>query len=269
MNWREFLSEVVAPLMVCFCLFIGGQSPCDNGAGLSEPAPQNTNPAWDTDGDGISNAVELNDANDFHNFDTSLVDTDPSIARGLPDNGWIDCAINLVDTYPGYCHYLSTDNVDTDDWGVLTMINMIEGAGRDWYNAGEPPPLINVGDISTGNPSTQQFGGYWIGHSWHQNGLDLDVRYCRKDGANSRLNIADTPQEYDMDGTIRLMNTLFDNSDFKLIVVSPYCGLIFEGIEVRIDTLNNHNDHFHAQIEDPDGLDNKLRLTQNGTRKGR
>jgi len=226
MNLKDFLLEVVAPLMVCFCLFIGSQSQC-LPPGTYEP-PENTNPAWDTDGDGITNAVELNDANDFHNFDTALVDTDPSIARGLPSDGWIDCAMNLVDTCPGYCHYLSLDNLDTDDWGVLAMINMIEGSGRDWYAAGEPPPLINVGDISKGNASTQQFGGPWD-HRWHQNGLDLDVRYCRKDGGNSRLNIVDTPNNYDTSGTARLMNTLFDNGDFMLIVVSPYCGLDFEG----------------------------------------
>lgn len=268
MNWKDFLLEVVAPLMVCFCLFIAAQSPCDDGAGITE-APQNMNPPWDTDGDGISNAVELNDANAFHNFDTAQVDTDPSIARGLPNNGSIDCAINLVNSGTGYYHYLGSDTIimDFDDWGVLTMINMIEGAGRDWYGAGEPPPNINVGDISKGNPSTQQFGGAWDDHAWHQNGLDLDVRYCRKDNANAPLNVRNSPQDYDTTGTARLMNTVFNNGDFALIVVSPYCGLIFENLEVRIDTLNKHNDHFHVQIMDPDGLDNKSQLLKNGARK--
>jgi hypothetical protein len=69
MNLKDFLLEVVAPLMVCFCLYIGAYSRCDDEPGAIE-VPQNINPAWDTDGDSISNAVELNGANDFHNFDT-------------------------------------------------------------------------------------------------------------------------------------------------------------------------------------------------------
>ena len=83
--------------------------------------PKYENPYWDTDGDGISNAVETNSANAHHGFDTTVVNTNPSIAKGTPGNGSLEGGINLPDNGEGYYHYLGTDPIDTDDWGTLAL----------------------------------------------------------------------------------------------------------------------------------------------------
>ena len=219
------------------------------GCEVEVDGPPDTTPNWDTDGDGISNAVETNPANSHHGFDTTVVDANPSIAHGSPINGWLEGGINLTDAGRGYYHYYGSDPVDTDDWGTLALINMVEGGGRDWRER-YPTPRSGIGDMSLQN------GGIWLPHSSHQNGLDVDIRYVRNDGQELPLNITDHPEDYDTLATVDLMNSLFQNGDCVLIVVSEVCGIIFEDIEVRYDTTNVHDNHFHLRIEDPDGTGN-------------
>lgn len=231
---------------------------------MGESAPQNVKPAWDTDGDGISNAVELNDANDFHNFDTALVDTDPSIARGLPNNGWIDCAINLVDYGTGYYHYRALgEAVDSDDWGVLAMLNVVEGVGREWYMTDEVLPRVGVGDISKGDAETQQFGGPWD-HDSHQNGTDLDARYVRCDKEELPLNIEYYPEDYDKNLTINLIADFIRSGRVLLF----YVDTVHIGFKCSYFIHDaTHNNHFHLRIVDPDGLDNKVRMLKGRERQ--
>lgn len=220
--------------------------------------PDDTCPSWDTDCDGISNGVETNDANSYLNLDPDTPNDNPSIAHGDPCDGWIENALNLVNQGAGYYHYLGIDPIDTDDWGVLHLINMIEGAGRDWFTSGYSPPRIGVGDLSKGDAETQQFGGDWRpDHECHQNGTEADFRYVRNDEQEASLNIAGPDSiYYDPEATAALMNYLFQNSISIKIIVSPYCYITFTGIEAVYDTTGEHDNHFHLRIEDPDGTAN-------------
>ena len=115
---------------VLLLLFIG--EACDH-----VPIPDDGTNSWDTDGDGISNAVENNTANDSLNLNDTLWNDNPSYALGDPCNndpnpGSLQGGLNMVDQGTGYWHY-NPEN-DTDDWGTLALINMIEGAGRNWSN---------------------------------------------------------------------------------------------------------------------------------------
>lgn len=248
----------VAPVVLLIFPLTFSECPLLDLFGGTDPLPVNANPWWDTDGDSISNAVELNDANDFQNFDTAQYDYNPSIARGLPNNGWIDCALNLVNSGTGYYHNVGPDAIDTDDWAVLAMIYMIEAAGREWYGLGKVPPRIVINDLSRGDAHTQSFGGAFPPHDSHQNGLDVDIRYVRNDGQEIGLNIADDKQRqyYDAANTVVLLNRLRKYGRVTII----YMDTVHAGITVRdpIRYWDGHEDHFHVRIEDPDGTDNKI-----------
>ncbi len=222
--------------------------------------PPDAYPSWDTDGDDISNATETNDANSYLNLDPNTPDANPSIAHGYPWDGWIEDALNLVNQGTGYYHYNpDKSTIDTDDWGVLHLINMIEGAGRLWDWRGHIPPRIGVGDLSWGNQYTQQFGGPWPGgeHQWHQNGTEADFRYVRNDGQELGLNIGSADSiYYDVEATVTLMEYLFANSNSIYIIVSPHCHIAFIGITAVYDQTGEHDNHFHLRIEDPDGTGN-------------
>jgi len=241
--------------LIMLIIFIGGYQSCDWFTPKTD-TPPDTCPSWDTDCDNISNAVETNSANSYLGLDPNSPNANPSIAHGYPCNGWIEKALNLVNSGTGYYHYLGTDPIDTDDWGVLHLINMIEGAGREWYSNGYTPPKIGVGDMSKGNAETQEFGGDWRpDHKCHQNGLEVDIRYVRNDEKEIGLDIGSADSiYYDVDATIALMNFLIQNGSVTEIILSPYAGI--QGEVVVEDTTGKHDDHFHVEIEDPDGTGN-------------
>jgi hypothetical protein len=223
------------------------------------------------DGDRISNAVELNTPNKIlHNFDTTRNDPDPSIARLLPTNGTLYNGINLPDQHANYYHYLGQyqgvpDPPDSDDWGTLTLLNLGEGVAEDWgnvflqcnFNTDLHPPKFGIGDLSKGDVGTRVHGGYFPPHSWHRNGLDMDVRYLRKDRLPIGLNLKTAPGDYDTLATADLLSCFFAYSNVtKILVDKRYLGI------PNVDTIpefvhdTNHFDHFHVQIRDPDGTNN-------------
>ena len=161
--------------------------------------------------------------------------------------GWLENGLNLVNSGTGYYHYLGTDGIDTDDWGVLHLINMIEGAGRDWYDNFMTPARIGVGDMSLRN------GGKWDDHSSHENGLDVDVRYVRNDNQDSSLNIADDQSHYDTAATSYLMNLFVFSASVQIILYDSVNAHLVGGPLLH---WPGHSDHFHIRIDDPDGTNN-------------
>lgn len=152
------------------------------GACTSGDVASDSKPYWDSDGDTISTAVELESHNrQSYGFDTTIFDHNPSIASGTRSNGQLLNGLNLPDTGFGYIHYLNQDIKDSDDWGTLSMINVIEQVGREFrrkpcqtfYSLADFLPREQPGDMS------RQLGGAFSPHVEHQNGLDVDVRYVR------------------------------------------------------------------------------------------
>jgi hypothetical protein len=210
-GWSYKIKLLILPLMAL--ILMGGWWDCDDDGGdpgdYTEQPPDNC-PYWDTDCDGISNAVETNSANSYLYLNPDLYDYNPTLARGKPcstdcvgtECGWIEDALNMVNQGTGYYHYNPEKrSVDHDDWGTLALINMIEAAGRTWSDHNCVPPRINVGDLSWGDTSTLEFGGYFYPHICHQNGLEVDIRYVRNDGQDESLNVRTQPSLYDLPGT--------------------------------------------------------------------
>jgi len=100
---RHVLFLIIVPL-----LLIGGDPQGCEDLFPDPPGTEitpDTHPRWDSDGDGISTEVEMNDANSYLPLDTNVANTNPTIAHGVPCNGWIEKALNLVNENTGYYHY--------------------------------------------------------------------------------------------------------------------------------------------------------------------
>lgn len=198
---------------------------------------------WDRDGDRLSDKVELNNASEgYHNFSNKACDPDPSRAIGEYANGSLQGGINLPDRGLGYAHNYGTDGVDEDDWGTAGAISCIESVGRLWEGTGVK---VGINDIS------KLGGGRFSGHSSHQIGLDIDVRYIRKDGENLPLDIASNPSAYDRASSRALIEDFVDNCDVQLIFVD----LDNVGFDVDHPDGNSalydargHSNHFHVRL---------------------
>ena len=213
--------------------------------------PEDECPSYDRDCDSISDAVELNSANDYLNLDVNLIDQNPTLARGGPCDGWITKALNMVNTGTGYYHYNIDPPGDIDDWGVLRLIYMIERASRAWTINNGTALRVGIGDLSL------KEGGLFPPHSCHQNGLEVDIRYVRNDGKEDPLNLNSVDSiYYDEDATIRLVHHLiaYGNAD-SIYVDTLHTNLNHLGFSF-IAHKSGHSDHFHTRIEDPDGTAN-------------
>lgn len=221
---------------------------CTIGADVDSPGP-----FYDGDGDGISDAVETNPANAHHNFDQFTPNPDPSFARGVPSDGSLDGGINLRDFSFGYYHYLGDDDVDTDDWGTLALLNTVEGTGRRWLGVepGTTSPCwsafrgahIGVGDLS------RQTGGLFPPHRLHQNGLDVDMRYVRSDNLEGPVDASAPDTLFDLDGTLALFNCFLRAGRVRFFIIdTQYVGIRDTAGTGLIVHDSTHRNHFHVQI---------------------
>jgi hypothetical protein len=266
-------------------LAAGSWAACTGGADSDSTA---RNPAFDTDGDGISNAVEAEPLNvQLYHFDTVLpFDLDPSLAQGCPGSANPFCtgaaynAINLpdADRANGYYHYYQPyDSPNTNDWGTLTLIKTLESTSRIWNNTlhycwsyrrnrGVWAPKFGAGDLSQGSLAAAPYmGGPWYNnqglprhsHS-HQNGLDLDIRYLRLNGDTIPLNLASPDSVfYDLDATVDLGSCFMAAGNIQYIFIDTiYAHISRRGFESIVVHDTSHRNHFHVRIRDPDGPNN-------------
>ena len=116
------------------------------------------------------------------------------------------------------------------------------------YRAAHPDamPLV-VGDLSRphGGPFGRRFGGK--GHASHQNGLDADVFYPRRD---RRLEAATRVGEIDHALAQDLVDR-FVAAGAQFVFVGPHTGL--RGPSRIVQTLVLHDDHMHVRIHPAGG----------------
>jgi hypothetical protein len=127
-------------------------------------------------------------------------------------------------------------------WGtdrlVRTTLEVLREFGRDHPNA----PRVAVGDLSRprGGDFGPQFGS--IGHASHQNGLDIDVYYPRKD---RRVRSPKHPAQVNM----RLAQDLVDRfveAGAEKVFVGP--NLPLKGPAEVVVPLVHHDNHLHARL---------------------
>jgi len=173
-----------------------------------------------------------------------------SSALGLPHAGRLVRGTQLPERGP---HFQTWDpifktmpNREWRRWGTAELVRMVMRVQRR-YAATEPGerPML-VGDLSRTNGG--DFGPAFgiIGHSTHQNGLDADVYYPRKDG---RRGVPKVAGEVDRRLAQRLVD-LFVEAGAETVLVGPNVAL--GGPPDVVKPYPNHDNHLHVRIPNPD-----------------
>ena len=132
-------------------------------------------------------------------------------------------------------------------WGSDRLIRPMLRVLAEYAAAHPESPRIGIGDLSRpqGGVFDERFGG--IGHASHQNGLDVDVYYPRRDGLELR---PERPSQIDRPLAQDLV-TRFVRMGAVYVFVGPRTGL--RGPRKIVQRLVHHDDHMHVRIR-PDPL---------------
>lgn len=181
-----------------------------------------------------------------------MVHARSALHRGERSNGSLAGGMNLLDPGTGYYQEPGTDIKNTDDWGgAEAAISLIQTVATQWFQS-HPTPRIGILDIS------REVGGPFSPHTEHKNGLDIDVRYVRNDGAELGvdLSVQNQKKKYSKPLTIELMRKFAANGSLYRILVSPLSGITSADVPgVNIVQVSGHDNHFHVSLVDPDGPD--------------
>lgn len=238
------------------------------------PSADDLHNRWDHDGDGLSDQVEMEEANSVYGFDPfDDTDADMSIPWGTHANGSLSDGLNFPDvdegTYefrPNAPHDDRYDRPDSNDWSWGALVRVVESVGRERDQAlsntaecsewsrevgRQPAARFAVGDIS------QRGGGIWYHsydsdtrHDYHQNGTEVDVRYLRKDRAETPLHIGDSPAAYDTVGTFDLMACFLARGEIAVIYADrDHLGFWnAPGDTLPLQHRPGHANHFHVRL---------------------
>jgi hypothetical protein len=126
-------------------------------------------------------------------------------------------------------------------WGTDVNVTHTLAVIRDFHAAHPEAPRLGIGDLSRprGGPFGRQYGG--IGHASHQNGLDVDVYYPRKDRVEKPpTKVSQVDRRLAQD----LVNR-FVAAGAQIMFVGPRVGLT--GPRGRVQRLVHHDDHVHVR----------------------
>ncbi|WP_217913735.1 penicillin-insensitive murein endopeptidase [Miltoncostaea marina] len=174
-----------------------------------------------------------------------------SLALGTPNAGALHNAVRLPAEGPGYYTYDPATQRPPGGaertWGTAALVRQVMDLGVWWEATHPEQPRLGVGDLS--RPGGGPFTGPVVGHASHQNGLDVDIRLVRRDGAESSVDAA----TYDRELTQAVVDRLVAQGA-SLVLIGPRLDLHGPaGVVVR---WPNHDDHLHARFPDPDGTGN-------------
>jgi murein endopeptidase len=121
---------------------------------------------------------------------------------------------------------------------VRTLLRVLRAHRR----ANPGAPRVLVGDLS--RPRGGDFGPRYglPGHASHQNGLDADLYYPRRD---RRLRVPRTPGQVDRRLAQDLVDRLVD-AGAQFVFVGPSLGLT--GPPAIVQPLPLHDDHIHVRL---------------------
>jgi murein endopeptidase len=170
----------------------------------------------------------------------------PSRAVGQPWHGRLVHGVELPAFGQGFATWdpvrKHVGNRGWRRWGTTKLVDEVERV-LAVYAARHPHarPVL-VGDLSRphGGNFGEQFGG--LGHASHQNGLDADVYYPRRD---NRLRRAARPDEVDRRAAQELVD-LFVRAGAQYVFVGPHLDL--HGPPKIVMPLVHHDDHLHVRI---------------------
>jgi murein endopeptidase len=127
-------------------------------------------------------------------------------------------------------------------WGTEKLIDTTELVLRAYRDAHPDAPRVLVGDLSRrhGGFFGARYGG--LGHASHQDGLDVDIYYPRKDRLERA---ARRPDQVDRVPAQELVNR-FVLAGATRIFVGPHVRLT--GPRSIVTPLVYHDDHLHVRL---------------------
>ncbi len=169
-----------------------------------------------------------------------------SLAIGRPGHGRLVNGLQLPGTGPDWVTYDPIEqrvpNRPDRRWGTDRLLALLLYVLRDYRlaNPGAPPVLIGDLSLPYGGPFGSDFGG--LGHASHQNGLDVDVLYPRRDRALLPPGkVADVDRALAQDLVSR-----FVGAGAQFAFVGTKVGL--GGPPEVVQAIAHHNDHVHVRI---------------------
>jgi murein endopeptidase len=170
----------------------------------------------------------------------------PSRAAGQPWHGHLVRGVEL----PAYGRGFATwdpvrkhvGNRGWRRWGTTRLVDGVEHVLAGYARRHPQAPPVLVGDLSRphGGNFGRHFGG--LGHASHQNGLDADVYYPRRDG---RLRRAARPDQVDRKAAQELVD-IFVRAGAEYVFVGPHLDL--HGPHAVVVALVHHDDHLHVRL---------------------
>jgi murein endopeptidase len=170
----------------------------------------------------------------------------PSRAVGLPYRGRLISGRQLPLQGEGFATWdpilKRVGNRPWRRWGTERLLRTLRSVLAEYARRHPDAPPVLVGDLSRprGGDFGPRFGGK--GHASHQNGLDADVYYPRRDGVLRR---ARKPSQVDRAAAQELVD-LFLRADPVYVFVGP--SLALRGPPQVVQPLVNHDDHLHVRL---------------------
>ncbi|HEY6889792.1 MAG TPA: penicillin-insensitive murein endopeptidase [Solirubrobacter sp.] len=127
-------------------------------------------------------------------------------------------------------------------WGTDRLIRTVLTVIHEYRTERDSAQRVGIMDLSRphGGRFGKNFGG--LGHASHQNGLDADILYPRKDGTEAR---ARKPGEVDRTLAQDLVDRFVKAGAVK-VFVGPHLNL--KGPKNVVVPLIYHDDHLHVRI---------------------
>jgi murein endopeptidase len=175
-------------------------------------------------------------------------DSDRSYALGEPWHGRLSNGVQLpregIDHFTWDPVLKRAPNRGWRLWGTERLVGTVLSVLAGYHDAHPEAARVGVGDLSRprGGDFGARFGG--LGHASHQNGLDVDVYYPRRDGeelAPHRVRQIDR-------GLAQDLVDRFVRAGATKIFVGPRSGL--RGPRRIVRPLVHHDDHLHVRLQD-------------------
>jgi murein endopeptidase len=169
-----------------------------------------------------------------------------SRALGTPNAGSLVNGVRLPAEGPGYYTYNPATQAPPGGpdrtWGHARVVREVLELGEWWARTHPDAPRLGIGDLS--RPRGGPFHGPVVGHASHQNGLDVDIRLVRRDGAEAAVD----QSSYDPALTQALVDRLVARGA-SLVLIGPRLHL--HGPPGVVMPWPNHDDHLHVRFPNP------------------
>ena len=192
-----------------------------------------------------------------------------SVAVGLPYHGRLIRGVPFpADTDYSFTWDFPLDLSPNPQWrryGTEKLVLTLECVLAEYGAAHPDLARVGVADLSRthGGPFGRRYGG--LGHASHQNGLDGDVLYPRRDLCECP---PDTPADVDVPQAQELISR-FVRAGAQYVFVSPvlYRRGLLRGPRGVVIPLRFHDNHMHVRIY-PDQVPTRRTSPSPGARTG-